>query len=164
MTEHEKALLQVRHRLEEAQARDRKKERSARTRRLIQKGAIIESVMPETNDMTLDELREYLYKNKQTVSEFLQAELPQIKLVPSQATYLLWLDCRKLPHPAEGTLADALEHFLRKEAGVYLTSGSEYGQSGDEFLRLNIATSRERLTEGMNRLKAGIEKYMVEDS
>ena len=57
----EKALVQARHRLEEAQARDRVKERKARTRRLIQKGAIIESVMPETNDMGLDELRDYLY-------------------------------------------------------------------------------------------------------
>ena len=57
----ERQLLQARHRLEEAQARDRKKERSARTRRLIQKGAILEGTMPETNDMTLDELREYLF-------------------------------------------------------------------------------------------------------
>ena len=57
----EKQLAQARHRLEEAQARDRKKERSARTRRLIQKGAILEGTMPETNDMTLDELREYLF-------------------------------------------------------------------------------------------------------
>ena len=58
----EKALVQARHRLEEAQARDRKKERNARTRRLIQKGAIIESVMPETNEMGLDELQNYLYR------------------------------------------------------------------------------------------------------
>ena len=58
----EKALLQARHRLEEAQARDRKKERSARTRRLIQKGAILEGTRPETNDMGLDELRDYLYR------------------------------------------------------------------------------------------------------
>ena len=57
----EKQLAQARHRLEEAQARDRKKERSERTRRLIQKGAILEGTMPETNDMTLDELREYLF-------------------------------------------------------------------------------------------------------
>ena len=57
----EKALVQARHRLEEAQARDRVKERNARTRRLIQKGAIIESVMPETNDMELGELRDYLF-------------------------------------------------------------------------------------------------------
>ena len=60
MGEQEKKLLQAKHRLEEAQARDRVKERKARTRRLIQKGAIIESAMPETNCMTLDELSRYL--------------------------------------------------------------------------------------------------------
>ena len=57
----EKELVQARHRLEEAQTRDRKKERNARTRRLIQKGAIIEIVMPETNEMGLEELQNYLY-------------------------------------------------------------------------------------------------------
>ena len=61
MTNDEKELLQAKHRLEELQARDRVKERKARTRRLIQKGAILEGTMPETNDMTLDELREYLF-------------------------------------------------------------------------------------------------------
>ncbi|MBO6158586.1 MAG: pyridoxal phosphate-dependent aminotransferase [Firmicutes bacterium] len=107
----------------------------------------------------LEALRVYLEANKTFVRNFLQENLPEISLVPSEATYLLWLDCRKLGHPSEGTLADCLESFLRKEAKVYLTSGSEYGQSGDEFLRLNIATSRERLEEGMNRLKAGIDLY-----
>ena len=61
MTENEKKLLQARHRLEEVQARNRVKERKARTRQLIQKGAIIESAMPETNNMGLDELRDYLF-------------------------------------------------------------------------------------------------------
>ena len=99
-------------------------------------------------------------ENKTFVREFLAKNLPMISLVPSEATYLLWLDCRKLPHPSEDTIANTLETFLRKEAKVYLTSGSEYGASGDEFLRLNIATSRARLEEGMNRLKAGIQEYI----
>ena len=60
MEEQEKKLLQAKHRLEEAQARDRVRERKARTRRLIQKGAIIESALPETNSMTPDELSRYL--------------------------------------------------------------------------------------------------------
>ena len=47
MTEAEKKLLQAQHRLEEAQARDRVKERKARTRRLIQEGAVLEKVLPE---------------------------------------------------------------------------------------------------------------------
>ena len=47
MTEDEKKLIQARHRLEAVQARNRQKERKARTRRLIQEGAILESVWPE---------------------------------------------------------------------------------------------------------------------
>lgn len=62
MTENEKKLLQTKHRLEEAQARDRVKERKARTRRLIQEGAILEKVFPVVSSMELDELEYYLYK------------------------------------------------------------------------------------------------------
>lgn len=60
MTDSEKALLQAKHRLEEAEARDRVKERKARTRRLIQKGAIVEKAFPQTANMGLDELENYL--------------------------------------------------------------------------------------------------------
>lgn len=54
MTDNEKKLLQAKHRLEEAQARDRVKERKARTRRLIQEGAILEKVFPFILSMELD--------------------------------------------------------------------------------------------------------------
>ena len=60
MTEAEKKLLQAQHRLEEAQARNRVKERKARTRRLIQEGAILEKVLPEVQAIELSELEAYL--------------------------------------------------------------------------------------------------------
>ena len=60
MTNTEKKLLQAQHRLEEAQARDRVKERRARTRRLIQEGAILEKVLPEIQAIELSELEGYL--------------------------------------------------------------------------------------------------------
>ncbi|MBR4539895.1 MAG: DUF3847 domain-containing protein [Clostridia bacterium] len=60
MTEDEKKLLQAQHRLEEAQARDRVKERKARTRRLIQEGAILEKVFPIAAGMDLAELEREL--------------------------------------------------------------------------------------------------------
>ena len=60
MTEDEKKLLQAKHRLEEAQARDRVKERKARTRRLIQEGAILEKVFPTSVGMDLTELEDVL--------------------------------------------------------------------------------------------------------
>ena len=60
MNAEEKALLQAKHRLEEAQARDRVKDRKQRTRRLIQEGVILESVLPAASAMELDALRGYL--------------------------------------------------------------------------------------------------------
>ena len=60
MTENEKKLIQARHRLEEAEARDRVKERKARTRRLIQEGAILEKVWPAAAGMELDKLEDAL--------------------------------------------------------------------------------------------------------
>ena len=60
MTDEEKKLLQAKHRLEEAQARDRVKERKARTRRLIQEGAVLEKVLPEVQAVGLDILRKML--------------------------------------------------------------------------------------------------------
>ena len=59
-TEDEKTLLQAQHRLEAVQARDRIKERKARTRRLIQEGAILESVAPSVCSMELEDLKREL--------------------------------------------------------------------------------------------------------
>ena len=52
----EKEILQARHRAESAEARNRVKERKARTRRLIQEGAILEKVFPQTSTMDLTRL------------------------------------------------------------------------------------------------------------
>ena len=60
MTEAEKKLLQAQHRLEEVQARNQVKERKARTRRLIQEGAILEKMLPEVQSVELSELKGYL--------------------------------------------------------------------------------------------------------
>ena len=60
MTENEKKLLQAKHRLEEAEMRDRNKERKARTRRLIQEGAILEKVFPSVASMSLDDVEDFL--------------------------------------------------------------------------------------------------------
>lgn len=62
MTEEEKKLIQAKHRLEEVQVRNRVKERKARTRRLIQEGAILEKAVPQTKDMELPKLESYLFE------------------------------------------------------------------------------------------------------
>ena len=64
MTDAEKKLLQAKHRLAEAQARDRVKKRKARTRRLIQEGAILEKAMPEVRGVELSDLETYLLQKR----------------------------------------------------------------------------------------------------
>ena len=66
MTENEKKLLQAKHRLEEADARDRVKERKARTRRLIQEGAILEKAIPQVAAMELTEIEDFLCRQVNT--------------------------------------------------------------------------------------------------
>lgn len=60
MTNNEKRLTQAKHRLEEAQARDRVKERKQRTRRLIQEGAILEKILPDVKSVELERLEDFL--------------------------------------------------------------------------------------------------------
>ena len=65
MTEDEKKLIQAKHRLEEAKARDRVKERKSRTRQLIQEGAILEKIFPLVTEIELTELEDVLRKHFQ---------------------------------------------------------------------------------------------------
>lgn len=102
----------------------------------------------------LDALRSYLYENKQTARTFLETQLPKLHLVPSEATYLLWIDCTELTEHAK-----ELGRFLREKTGLYLSEGSQYGKTGETFLRMNIACRRAVLEDGLERLKQGVEAY-----
>ena len=102
----------------------------------------------------LDELRKYIDENRQIVSEFIQNKIPKIKLVKSEATYLLWLDCGEI-----GLKSDVIARFIREKTGLYVSDGVQYGKGGERFLRLNIACPKERLLDGLERLKTGISEY-----
>lgn len=104
----------------------------------------------------LDELREYLCQGRQQVQDYLKEQLPCIRLVPGDATYLLWLDCSAL---TEDT--DAFAAFLREKTGLYLSAGKQYGKGGEAFLRMNIACPHSVIAEGLQRLKAGCELWSL---
>ncbi len=104
----------------------------------------------------LDALRGYLQKNKEIVADFIGRELPGIRLVQSDATYLLWLDCGAITKDSK-----ELAGFIRKETGLFLSDGAQYGGNGAEFLRLNIACPALVLKEGLARLKQGIVQYQM---
>lgn len=99
----------------------------------------------------LEELREVLYENKQIVRDYLEKELPVVKLVECDATYLLWLDCSALK-----VSSNVLNEFLRQNQGLFMSPGCQFGENGGSFLRMNIACPKKLLMKGLRKLKGGI--------
>ena len=97
----------------------------------------------------IDELNQYLWGNYQALCEFVEANIPQWKVCKLEGTYLPWIDIS-----AMNTTAKDLCDKLLNEAKVWLNPGTMYGlQSGEGYIRINIATQRSRLIEALNRIK-----------
>ena len=105
----------------------------------------------------IDELRQYLYDNKEFVANYLKEEIPEIKLIDSDATYLLWLDCSSLDISSKEFIK-----FLNEKTGVLLSAGIDFSKNSDEFLRLNIACPRLLLKNGLEAIKKGVAIYKNE--
>lgn len=105
----------------------------------------------------LDQLRQYLYKNKQLVRDFISRELPQINVTKCEATYLMWLDCGKVKGFDENSPS-----FIREKTGLFLSEGKIFGKQGEKCMRMNTACPKALLEEGLQRLKQGIRA--VEDN
>ncbi|MDY4489202.1 MAG: MalY/PatB family protein [Candidatus Faecousia sp.] len=104
----------------------------------------------------LDALRAYLEDNKTLVKEFVKRELPGLHVVPSEATYLLWVNLGR-----GETSAEDVAEFIRRKTGLYLSAGNPFGGDGGSFLRLNAACPRTVLEDGLARLKEGIEAWVA---
>ena len=102
----------------------------------------------------LDELRKYIFENKKRTVEYVRENIPKIRVVPSHATYLLWMDCSDMAGSAF-----EIAGFIRNNTGLYLSEGSRYGGNGVNFLRMNIACPRATLEDGLKRLQEGIAAY-----
>ena len=85
----------------------------------------------------LDALMKYLEGTRDLVADYLQKNIPKIKLVKPEATYLLWLDCREL-----GMTDVQLRDFFIKECKVGMNPGTVFGEGGSGFMRMNIGTHR----------------------
>ena len=103
----------------------------------------------------LQELKAYIQQNKDTAADYIGQHIPEIRVVRSDATYLVWIDCSALACPS-----DELCRFIRKETGLLLSAGSDYGPNGEYFLRMNVAAPRNRILDGLSRLKNGIHQYI----
>lgn len=86
----------------------------------------------------LDELMSYLDETRDEVIKLFDQHSTPIKVIDSQGTYLLWLDCREM-----GMNDDELADFFVKKAKVGMNPGVSFGQSASGFMRMNIAAPRE---------------------
>lgn len=96
----------------------------------------------------LEELLHYLRETRDEIYAYLAQYLPEIKAIPAEGTYLLWLDCR-----AWGMTDVELKHFFIHEAGVGLNPGTQFGQEGSGFMRLNIGAPRHTLMKILKKIK-----------
>lgn len=103
----------------------------------------------------LDELRVYISENKSYVEKYLEENLPVVKAVKSEATYLMWLDCSAVTDNTK-----RLTDYIRAKTGLYVSNGGQYGGDGKFFIRLNVACPRSLLCDGMDRFKQGVEAFL----
>ncbi|WP_329439594.1 MalY/PatB family protein [Streptomyces canus] len=99
----------------------------------------------------LDALLTGLDDNRRLLAQLLAEALPAVRYEPGQATYLAWLDCRALGLPG-----DPADVFLER-GRVALNSGVPFGTGGAGFVRLNLATSPELITEAVRRMAAALD-------
>lgn len=96
----------------------------------------------------LEELKSYLYGNYMLLREYFRLHLPQFPIVPMEGTYLAWIDCS-----ASGKTGDVLAQELLEQEGLMVNAGSLYGETGTNFIRINIACPQQRLREGLGKLQ-----------
>lgn len=102
----------------------------------------------------LEELREYLFINKKTASDYIADNIPLLKVTPSDATYLLWVDCSKITQDTE-----VFCEFLRSKHGLFISGGAQYRGNGKTFIRINLACAKSQMEEGLRRMKTGVEEF-----
>jgi cysteine-S-conjugate beta-lyase len=105
----------------------------------------------EEGEPWLEELLDYLKKNLDVMNRLFEREIPEIKIIAPQGTYLVWFDCRSL-----GLSKHQLKHLMLDQARVFLDEGSLFGPQGDGFERINIACPRPLLMQGLERIIAAI--------
>jgi cystathionine beta-lyase len=104
----------------------------------------------------LDQARSYIWANKLRLESYIAENLPQLGVIPSQATYLSWIDCRRLAPDA-----NPFCRFLREHTGLILNPGGMYGDNTTTFMRMNLACPSSRLEDALRRLTLGVEAWQA---
>ena len=110
----------------------------------------VEALMAAYNDSEewLEELKQYLFANYSYLRAYFAEYLPEFPVSILEGTYLVWVDCSVLNQSSD----EIVKTFLEKEK-LWVNKGSLYGETGEGFIRINIACPRQQLIEGLNRLR-----------
>jgi cystathionine beta-lyase len=99
----------------------------------------------------LGELLDYLDKNAELVLNYCREHIPEIIPVKNEATYMIWLDCRKL-----GMNGKELQSFFVSKAAVGMNEGSAFGPGGEGFMRMNIGTTRQIVIQALEQIEKAV--------
>lgn len=102
-------------------------------------------------DEWLSQLLDYINGNIDFIEDFLLKNIPQIRMVRPEATYMVWLDFKAL------NLDDKLlNEFMIKNAGLGLNPGVQFGKGGSGYMQMNLACPRVTLEKALEQLKVAI--------
>lgn len=99
----------------------------------------------------LDTLVEYVDKNMEYVIDYCARMIPEIIPVQPEATYMIWLDCRKF-----GMSGKELQQFFVHKAGIGMNEGSGFGPGGEGFMRMNLGTTHATVIKAMEQIEKAV--------
>jgi cystathionine beta-lyase len=99
----------------------------------------------------LNALLGYIVNNISFVTDYCEQLIPEILPVRPEATYMIWLDCRKL-----GIKGKVLQDFFVRKAGVGMNEGSTFGPGGEGFMRMNVASSHHVVVKAMEQIEKAV--------
>ncbi|PWJ40851.1 MalY/PatB family protein [Sediminitomix flava] len=105
----------------------------------------------EHGEEWLSQLHEYVEQNINFFTGYLSQNIPQIKAMKPDATYLVWLDCREL-----GMEQRELVKFFTQKAGLGLNSGTDFGKEGSGFMRINLACPKSVVEKALAQLDEAV--------
>jgi len=103
------------------------------------------------------QLLDYLKRNMDYVADYLSENIPDIHAVRPDASFLVWLDCRKFIKRYKFNQKD-LVNFFKNKAGLVLNDGTMFGEQATGFMRMNIGCPKSVLETAMNRLSNAIKE------
>lgn len=99
----------------------------------------------------LDSLLDYIDHNIEFVADYCNKIIPEIIPVMPEATYMIWIDCRKL-----GMSGHELQSFFIKSAGIGMNEGSTFGPGGEGFMRMNVATTHQNVLKALEQIEKAV--------